>query len=293
MANDKRVITCTNDDNYSITFGSTFSPLLLTDADGLYMLDNNVNTSENTMVDGSTYQGSTTKQRNIVLTAVSKTDHQDVRQLLYKCFKPKSQGTLLYVEGTESRQIKYYVESVNIDAVKRARSAVISLICNDPFFQDLSDTTVVMAGWESLFTFAHEFISGGEEFGTRQSERIKVIQNDSAADNIGLTITIAASGAVTNPKITHVELDEEIQIGTTANPLNMVSGDQVIITTGTNNKHVYLVHGGVKTEINEYLSESSEFIQLMRGSNSLGYEASAGADYMTVSVSWRYLYLGC
>lgn len=164
-----------------VSFSDTFSPFLLEDCDGIYTVKNTVTTSENTMTDGSTYQGSTTQMRNIVLTLRDhpKADHQENRSLLYNLFKPKSPGTLVYLENdkAESRSIEYYVESIDIDGANRARQATISLLCPDPFFVAPSDITVTMAGWISYFEFAHEFPPEGEEFEARVEEKLKTIDN--------------------------------------------------------------------------------------------------------------------
>lgn len=279
-----------------VRFSDTFRPWLLEDCDGIYTVKNSVTISENTMTDGGTYQGSITQVRNIVLTLRDHplANHQENRTLLYNLFKPKSFGTLIYLEhdGAESRSIEYQVETIDTDGVNRARQATVSLLCPDPFFVAPSDTIVTMAGWVSYFEFPHEFPLGGEEFEARVEEKLKTIENTSAADNIGMTIVIKAAGAVTNPAIYHVEQGEQIEVGTRARPLEMVAGDEVTITTGTNNKHVYLTHGGSRREINEYLSEASEFIQLSHGINTIGYSAESGETYMTVEISYRYRYLG-
>ena len=290
-----RKITCSNNDNMSVEFSENdFTPFLLESCDGIYLVENNVSTSENTMTDGATYQGAVTRMRNIVLTLRDKpkSDHKANRTLLYNLFKPKSPGIFAYEEDGEIRTIDYYVESVSIDGSMRARQATVSLLCPDPFFVDTSDLVVTMSGWKAMWEFAHAFQNGGEPFGVRVNEKLKTIQNTSAADHIGITITITALGPVKNPSITHVENDEMIKVGTSAHPLELSLGDQVIITTGTNNKNVYLVRAGAKTGINEYLDEQSEFIQLMSGSNTLGYAAESGEEYMAVEVSYRYKYLG-
>lgn len=291
---EKRKIICSNEDGMEVTFSDSFSPFLLENCDGIYVVENNVVTSENTMTDGATFQGSTTKMRNIVLTLRDNvgSNHMENRTLLYNLFKPKSKGLFTYIENEEIRTIEYYVESVTIGSETRARMATVSLLCPDPFFTGPSDIEVTMAGWNALWEWQHEFVSGGEEFGARVEEKLKTIDNSSAADNVGITITITASGPVSNPSITHVEQGESISVGTSVKPLNLSLGDQVIITTGTNNKHAYVVREGVRTEINEYLTEDSEFIQLMRGKNTIGYSAASGEKYMTVIVSFRYRYLG-
>lgn len=287
-----RKITCINNNGMSITFGSSFAPYLLTNCDGIYEVKNKVNISDNTMIDGSTYQGSVTNKRNIVLTLVDKSEHQRNRYQLYALFKPKSRGQFVYQEGEDVRTIDYYVESIDISSVGKVRTATISLICPDPFFESPYDITVVMAGWQKNFKFVHAFQKGGEALGGRIAERLKVIDNDTGAEGVGLTIEIFAIGEVINPSITHIESSEFIKVGTETNPMTMVSGDSIKITTGTNNKHVYFTHNGATEEINAYLDEASDFIQLMSGTNTIGYDAESGVANMTVSISYRYKYLG-
>lgn len=288
-----RTIFCKNEDGVEVFFDyDDASAFFLESIDGVMSVINTVATSENTTVDGSTYQGSTTKERNIVLTAHISRNHVYYRNLLYKCFKPKTTGTLTYIEEDERRIIDYKVESIEIDEKGVVRNAVISLICPDPFFKDEEDTIVTMAGWEARFEWAHEFIAEKEPFGERVAEIIKEIDNDSAADNIGIEILIEAIGTVTNPAVYHTEQGEYIKIGTDNNPLSIGAGEAIRITTGTNEKAVYLVQGDTETEINEYLDEGSDFIQLVHGKNTFAYEADAGRDYMNVTITYRFRYLG-
>ena len=292
----KRFIRCKNEDGLEVLFGSTFSPFLLEDCDGIYTVKNEVSVAENTMTDGGTYLGTVTTMRNIVLTLRDNigSDHEANRTLLYKLFKPKSKGTFIYHESkeAESRCIDYYVENIDIDAKMRSRRYTISLICPDPYFAAPNDVIVAISGWIPSFEFDFEIKEDGISFGNKVSERLKTIENTSAAENIGLTISIKAGGEIKNPSIHHVERNEKIEVGTQENPLYLVYGDELIITTGTNDKHVYLIRDGVKTEINNYLSEESEFIQLQQGTNTIGYLTEEGDEYMSVVVSYRYRYLG-
>lgn len=289
---DNRRIICANNEGMVLNFQNKFSPFLLADCDGLYGIENNVSMSDNTMTDGATYQGSVAKKRNIVLTLKTKENHRIGRYELYQMFPQGTKGTLTYVEDETERAINYYVEKIEVDSVKNVRTATVSLLCPDPYFEATSDKELTMAGWESNWEFIHEFIASGEEFGHRVQERIKTIDNTSGAKGIGLTIEIYANGDVTNPQITHIESGDYIKVGTTSNPLNMVSGDILTITTQTNNKKVKLTHGGATTEINEYLDEESEFIQLQAGTNSIGYSAESGESNMTVKLIYREKYLG-
>jgi hypothetical protein len=288
----KRVI-CTNENNVQVEFNyDEDNAFFLQSLEGVYSVSNNVTTSENTMTDGSTYQGSVTKQRNIVIGASMDSNYQENRDLLYKCFKPKATGTFSYIEKEETRKIDYKVESIDIGETGVIRDITISLICPDPFFVDLEDIIVTMAGWKKTFTWPHQFKAAREPFGVRIAEIIKTVENDSAAENIGIEILMEASGAVTNPALYHVEEEEYIKVGTTANPLSLAAGEAVRITTSTNNKNVYLILNGKETEINEYLDEESEFIQLVHGQNTLKYDADSGLNYLNVTISYRFRYLG-
>lgn len=110
---------------------------MLEECEGIYEVKNKVYTTENTMTDGSTLQGSTTSMRNIILTLRDRpeADHEKNRKILYNLFKAKAPGKFLYYEndGAQAKTIEYTVESVIIDTAPRSRRATVSLICPDPF----------------------------------------------------------------------------------------------------------------------------------------------------------------
>ena len=287
-----RTITCINTaENIKGVFGEEeFSPFLLEDASGIYEQSAQVNITENTLTDGATYQSSVLQSRNIVLSLRDLNDHLANRQFLLSLFPPKSKGTLIFRDGEEERQTDYYVEKLTSDGIYSARSYQISLICPDPYFYDLEDYSVTLAAFVPNFTFTHEFLSVKEELGYRQINRLQDIKDEIGSDNIGITITIEASGAVENPEVTRVESNEHIQVGTESMPLNMVAGDKIIITTADNNKKIFLERNGTRTNISQYLAEDSTFIQLHRGDNTIGYSAASGIDSMVITITYRIRY---
>ena len=290
----ERKITCTNNDGDSMTFTeTTLSPFLLYSVEGVYDLKTNMIFSENTMTDGATYLGSTAKYRNIVLTLEDTeidTPFSENREMLNKLFKRGVTGTLLFEEDDNKRAIEYYVEDMHSDGTHTKRLHTVSLICPDPFFYDPEETEVTFAEWISAFEFLHEFTASCEELGY-YTAAYKDIYNASADENIGLTIIITGSADVVNPGIVRFESDESIQVGSELHPFTLLQGDTLTITTHTGNKHIYLTHDGVTTEVNQYMTEDSVFIQLMRGDNNIGFLATSGGASMVVKMIYRIRYV--
>ena len=144
----------------------------------------------------------------------------------------------------------------------------------------------------SGFGFQHEFLDEKEEFGYKSTEVIKNIYNENGVNGIGMTITIGCIGAITNPKIYHVEQGDFIAIGTESNPFTMDSGSKIVIETTTGKKKVRKISNNVETAVDEYLDPDSEFIQLTTGNNSLRYAADSGEELMDVSISYKMRFLG-
>ena len=100
-------VICTSDKNVSITFTwDEFTPFHLVDIEGIYGIEANVVTSENTTTDGSTYQGATAKERNIVLTVEMDGNYRENRNLLYRTFPIKRTGNMQYIEDGEAKTIE-------------------------------------------------------------------------------------------------------------------------------------------------------------------------------------------
>lgn len=274
---------------------NSFSPLFLASLDGVYSSEFDVAISDNTLSDGGTYQGSRKKVRNIVITALDQPNNvynQNNRDLLYTVFRQGETGTLIYSEDdVDDRQIDYEVESVRRESGGH-RLFTISLICPNPYFEDTYDTNVYMADLVGSFEFPHEFTDYGEDIGIYLISRIVNIINNTAANSIGFTAYIETTTNITNPIITRVESQEHIQVGYEDKPFVLHMGDTLVITTGRDNKHIKLIRDGVETEINEYLTEDSDFFNLLTGDNHIVYNADDGVETMSVLIQYKFQYDG-
>lgn len=161
------------------------------------------------------------RKETIVITAEIDGDYRKNRELLYRVFPKGRTGTLEYSEDGDIKTITYRVESVTPGATTGVvRDYTISLICTDPYFKDLSDVEVVMASWVSDWYFENGFDINGVEFGHREAELVKEIENNNGADNIGITAIFRADGIVKNPAIYHSESGKYIKVGYAGNDLN-------------------------------------------------------------------------
>ena len=247
-------ITCTSDKNVSITLTwNGFTPFHIVELEGFYGIESNVTRSENTTTDGSTPQGAVAKERNLVLIVEMDSDYKKNRELLYRAFQIKRRGTLEYYEAGETKTIEYEVESI-IPGKETGivRDYTISLLCYDPYFKDLSDVEVVMASWVSDFYFPACFPEEGRVFGHRDAELVKEIENDSGADNIGVTVIFRADGNVKNPAIYHSESGLFTKIGYEGNDFILSANQYIVINTRTNHKNIYLLDGVTHAEIEEH-----------------------------------------
>ncbi len=310
-------VICTSDKNVSTTFTWTeFTPFHLVDIEGIYGIESNVVTSENTTTDGSTYQGATARERNIMLSVEMEGNYRENRELLYRCFPVKRTGLMEYIEDDNHKTIEYEVESIMPGiATGKVRDYSISLKCPDPYFKDPTSIEVKMAEWVPDWYFEGDFPEEGVEFGHREAELVKEIENTSGADNIGITVVFQADGAVTNPAIYHTESGQFTKIGYQGNDFTLQPGQYAVINTQTGNKNIYLLDGISQAEleayldrygipdwnkavslngqvINAYTDEEGDFIQLSPGINTITYSADAGVDYLTVSLYYRISYSG-
>lgn len=275
-----RTITCTNNDGLSMTFGDKLSPYLLESAEGLYSVNNTLNISDNSMLDGATFYGSLMQKRNIILYLRDKGNYPVNRMNLYTLFKRGTMGTLTYREDDIVREIDYYVETITSDTINPVRTTTISLMCPDPLFKDGLDTVVNMAVWQHDFTLPHEF--NNEELGHYVVEKLVTIANDSI-DDVPIEVSFYAGGNVTNPYLLNASKNEIIKVN-----ISMVAGDELIVKTDVNNKNIYL--NGVK--VNQYLDEDTTFWNLKYSDNIIRFGADDGEDYLQVKVIYRNRYYG-
>lgn len=293
---EKFIFTFKNEDGVTGTFGTEAYPFIVSDVTGLLESKANVTMSENVMTDGSTYQGSVMEKRNIVFTLrdYPNCDHAALRTKLSTLFKYKAPGLLTITRGPDTRQIIYYPESIQVDRKRRSHKYTVSLLCPSPLYTDPKVREMTLGGSSGGFYFAHFFKPEGHPLATRSNARTMVVESISAAESLGLTITITAENTIKNPYIRLVETGETFQLGSGMHVLSLMPGDVVTITTHSGNKRAILTRDGETADLSPYITEDSEFLQLSRGRNTFtaGCAGTGGLGDMNVVIRYQMLYEG-
>lgn len=281
-------IICKNDRGQEIlfTYDHDDCEFFLVECEGIYSVKNKITTSENATTDGSTYNGESLEQRNIVITANVRRNYRQNRDFLARVFRPHSEGTFIHEEETDRREIKYRVESLECEEKGALRSAIISLICTDPYFTDGEDIKIEMTQWHDDWEWELEIPEEGMEFGHREKETIKQIDNEGVTD-VGITITLEADNMVVNPIIYNQTTNETLKLLCT-----METYDVITITTIEGNIAVELTRSGVTIDYNYTVDEDNDgYIQLVSGTNVIKYDADEGAEYLNVRIEYRNQFL--
>ena len=95
-----------------------------------------------------------------------------------------------------------------------------------------------MASWVSDWYFENGFDINGVEFGHREAELVKEIENNNGADNIGITAIFRADGIVKNPAIYHSESGKYIKVGYTGNDLNCKAANMWLFSRIPERKYI-------------------------------------------------------
>lgn len=282
-----KTIKCVNDNGLCVEFSYNHdtTEFFLVSADGIYKMENAVNTTQNATTDGSTYTGEAIQKRNIVITVQIRRNYQQNRNLLSRIFCNRAQGTLYHIENGQSKKIRYRAETIDIEEKGILRAATISLICTNPYFSDGEAKNIEMSGWENRFEFPIEIPESGMEFGVRKKEMIKSVENNST-NAVGITMTILAEDIVINPAVINVTTQETLRLICTMKPF-----DKIVITTEQGNIDIVLHRDGEILNYNYTVDEDNEnYIQLEPGRNDISYTADEGRDYMTVTLEFENRY---
>ena len=252
-----------------------------------------INDVEVTTNDGSVFNSAKVNPRNIVLKlefmATDPDEVEALRQKTYKYFPLKKKLTFEII--TDKRHIKIfgYTESNEPVIFSRNENTKISIICPYPFFQSVTERNRVMFyGEEPAFEFP--FSNEGEEpvlemgYVHMVTEANVLYTGDS---EVGIIITIHAIGSAKNVSIFNLDTGESMKL-----KVDLVKGDDIIISTVKGDKYVHKLQDGVETNALNCIDRDADWFLLSKGDNLFAYTAEEGLRNLDFQIQNYILYEG-
>lgn len=243
--------------------------------------------SEYAAMDGGYIDAVRVPPRHIsVLFAVDERKQtEELRKKLIAFFSPRKQGTLIVERANRSRKIRFYLgeqpEFVQDNIINDRLHVRVNMICPDPYFEDVTPTTVNFMKPLPLLTFPFNSLAGvGITAGVLEITDTATLVNNGDMP-VGIICDITANGGtVTNPKITmngqYVRVIKTMEIG-----------DTIQIDTNKGKKNIYF-----NSESQFIFDRQSIFFQLPVGENTIVISADAGIKDAKASFTYSFKYLG-
>jgi len=239
-----------------------------------------ISVSEN-IGDGSEFKHERTSKRNIVIDMYINGDVETNRIELYNYIKNGKYTKIYFENGKRSVWIEGYVETLEIDNFTMNTTCQISILCPDPWWKDIKEAINSINTIKGNFYFPFYTV---EPIPFSTYEIIQILNLINKGDiSSGMTIEIFARGTIVNPRIYNRETTEFIGLGDSENPFTLLPNDKVVITTHTNNKKIKLIRNATETNIFNYLTPDSVFLQTEAGDNVFTYTADSGNEYIDIT----------
>lgn len=285
-----------------LTLTQNESDYQITNIDGLNPPKAIINTSNVAGMDGNKFNSARLEGRNIVITLRLNGNVEKNRIKLYRYFRTKQWCKIYYKNSSRDVYIEGYVESIETDLFSQSEIMQISILCQNPYFQDaqeiVDDISKVVKEFEFPFAFGdngatqdgieivESDLDDAKEFSTYEYERVTEIFNESENET-GVIINITFTATVNSPKIIDTITGEYFELRGTYNV-----GDEVVINTNKGNKSVKLIRNGIESSLFGNLVLGSTWFQLRVGSNYYSYSATRNDTFMRVIYKHNNIYEG-
>lgn len=263
------------------------------------------------ILDGGLFVGARVPSRNIVLTLgmyneIMETEEvksiEDSRLKIYNFFRIKDWVNLVFYTSNRVLQITGYVESVEADIFSKEETAIVSIICVDPWFYSSDYSEFSFSGTMPLFTFPFSSKSGSiipsEKivFGTISIDtRTDIMYHGDIQTGFNMYINFRGNefhniyfyNMGTRERMTIYTDQIEVLTGSSLAP-----GDELQISTISGQKYAYLLRDGNYRNVISIIDKNADWFQLTKGNNVFAFASDSGVEDISISLSWRDAYAG-
>lgn len=167
---------------------------------GLTLPHCNVNTSTSGTQDGEEYNSSHLEKRNLVITLALEGDIEASRQRLYRIFPLHSPVKVFFRNHNRDVMIDGYVETIDGDLFATREMMQISLICPQPYFEDLTGIYCEMGHELIGFSFPFSIPAEGMVIAGIYQNPVQQVFNNGTAD-VGFVADVSVD-SIDEPALT-------------------------------------------------------------------------------------------
>lgn len=284
------------------------SEFVIESIDGIGPEKTNINSTENQIYDGASFDSSVTGIKNIVLHLKflpNDYDVERVRHKSYQYFQNKKFVRLEFSTDKKNTYIEGYVESNEPSIFDEMEGCDVSVLCMDPYFKYIDDYNRYLVGIEGAFQFP--FSNDGTTIVNGSAAKLKMgdIWNSKSRIllypgnvEVGLKIKVTLSGNINSLYIYNRTLNQQmlINVNTVKSRYNipyLLDGDYILIDTTRGEKHLELYHNGQTYSADAGLNiQSSDWLFFDNGNNQIEWSSSHDENVSEFIVNNEVLYGG-
>lgn len=206
------------------------------------------------------------------------------KRLISTLFNPLlGTGTLVYENDYTRKCVTVAVTSMPTlaDKNKVLGKYTVELTAFSPFWYDETETTITLNGVTGGLKFPVQFTGTGVRFALKGARATVTINSD-----VEVPLTMEFTGPCENPVFANTTTGKRIAIRTAVSET-----EKIIVTTDYGNKNIYKVaRNGTKTNVNNLITNETEFFSLRPGPNALTFDADIGTP--EILIRYRNLFTG-
>ena len=249
----------------------------VTRIEGLNPPPANLNQTANSTVDGSKINSKKVESRNIVIYIKPNNDVEKNRIKLYSFFSTSMEVTLHFKNSSRNVYISGVVETCELCHFDFPQMMQVSIICPDPYFNDVKETKMEFSNVIPAFEFPFSIPSEGIEFTSYLINNRKSLLNESDV-NTSIVIELYASGVVKNPVIYDITHNKHIKLN-----MELQYKDTITIDTNIKKMSISLQREGETSNILGYMQPDSDWFIVTPGDNVFAYDCDEGVSNLHIS----------
>lgn len=236
---------------------------------------------------GLKYNGSTLNERNMIISVKILGDVENNRNNLYNWTDSEQYCKVHYANGLKNVFCEGYVTECPCDPFTNNETMDIVILCTDPYWKGLQEINAEIAAILKQFVFPFSIDSAGVPFSTLRGLTEATVINTGA--ETGCAFIIRCNGDIKNLSIFDSSNTTKIfKINTTLKDGWIVE----INTEGSPKTCTVTKPDGTVENLLKYIGSSPTWFTLKKGTNTFGYSAESGVNFVEMSIRYTNKYLG-